>query len=205
MFRTAYTEDFMADLAHECMGLWDELEKDAGEPLRLMHGLLNFGDPKYGEGGPEGTLEGPIENLKRLGMKYTELNSEQIEAKHPFQNLPSSWKALEMPDNGVINVSLLTRTLYRLCKDLGVHLVQYAEATQIKPDPRKHAGAAWVIEGRLGSDKGTSFSPIPFSVGAQKIAITSGAFTNHVLYPSFNFTLDLDIWEMVRNLAFLQV
>ena len=48
MFRTAYTEDFMADLAVQSMTLWNELETEAGEPLRLMTGLLNFGDPKYG-------------------------------------------------------------------------------------------------------------------------------------------------------------
>lgn len=48
MFRTAYTEDFMADLAVQSMPLWGALEQDAGEPLRLMTGLLNFGDPKYG-------------------------------------------------------------------------------------------------------------------------------------------------------------
>ena len=48
MFRTAYTEDFMATLAVQSMSLWDALEKEAGEPLRWMTGLLNFGDPSYG-------------------------------------------------------------------------------------------------------------------------------------------------------------
>lgn len=55
MFRTAYTEDFMAKLAVQSMPLWDELEKEAGvagEPLELrkMNGLLNFGDKTYGVG-----------------------------------------------------------------------------------------------------------------------------------------------------------
>jgi sarcosine oxidase/L-pipecolate oxidase len=55
MFRTMYTEDFMADLAFSAIGIWEELEKDAGDSsLRLMSGLLNFGDPKYGASGPEG-------------------------------------------------------------------------------------------------------------------------------------------------------
>lgn len=48
MYRTAYTEDFMATLAVQSMSIWDELEKEAGEPLRVMSGLLNFGDPEYG-------------------------------------------------------------------------------------------------------------------------------------------------------------
>lgn len=44
MFRTMYTEDFMATLAKSSMDLWNELEADAGEQLREMSGLLNFGD-----------------------------------------------------------------------------------------------------------------------------------------------------------------
>jgi len=48
MYRTAYTEPFMAELAKQSMSVWDELEQEAGEELRMMHGLLNFGDPNYG-------------------------------------------------------------------------------------------------------------------------------------------------------------
>lgn len=47
----------MADLAKQSLDIWDELERDAGDDnLRLMTGLLNFGDPQYGAGGPEGKL-----------------------------------------------------------------------------------------------------------------------------------------------------
>lgn len=46
----------MADLAKKAMGLWDDLEKDSGTSLRLMSGLLNFGDPNFGGSTPEGQL-----------------------------------------------------------------------------------------------------------------------------------------------------
>ena len=61
----------MAKLAFDAMGMWDALEADCGDALRLMSGLLNFGDPDYGAGGPEGMfnyysrliyLEGPLDN-----------------------------------------------------------------------------------------------------------------------------------------------
>ena len=45
----------------------------------LAAGLLNFGDPNYGAGGPEGTLMGPIPNLKRLGLSYDTFTRQQIE------------------------------------------------------------------------------------------------------------------------------
>lgn len=54
MFRTMYTEDYMADLAKTSMDIWDSLERDAGESLRWMSGLLNFGDPNLGNDTPEG-------------------------------------------------------------------------------------------------------------------------------------------------------
>lgn len=79
----------MADLALEALDFWDRLEKDSGTSLRLMSGLLNFGDKNYGGNTPEGkcffvmattrqlidsiptgTLLGPIANLERLGMSY---------------------------------------------------------------------------------------------------------------------------------------
>lgn len=75
MFRTMYTEDFMADLAKDAMKLWDKLEKDSGSSLRWMSGLLNFGDKNFGGDSPEGTLMGPVPNLERLGMSYQECKS----------------------------------------------------------------------------------------------------------------------------------
>lgn len=70
MFRTMYTEEFMAKLAKKSMRFWTDLERDAGESLRWMSGLLNFGDAHMGEHTPEGTLLGPIVNLKDLNMAY---------------------------------------------------------------------------------------------------------------------------------------
>ena len=92
MFRTMYTEDYMADLAKDSIRLWNELESEAGVKLREMSGLLNFGDPTY-KTGPEGNLKDPIKNLKRLHMKYQELNVEEIMQQLPFKDLPSHFDA----------------------------------------------------------------------------------------------------------------
>ncbi|THC88621.1 hypothetical protein EYZ11_011933 [Aspergillus tanneri] len=164
MFRTMYTEDYMADLAYAAMSLWDELESDAGDDnLRLMTGLLNFGDPNYGEGGPEGTLMGPVKNLDRLNMSYK--------------------KRIFAPDNGIINVPLLVRTLYRLAQDYGAKLQQYTKVTKLEPDSE-----GWSV---------TVSRPVVYHV--QKLIITSGAYVNHVIRPSFDIQLRLDIWEMVAS------
>ncbi|KAI0338507.1 FAD/NAD(P)-binding domain-containing protein [Trametopsis cervina] len=198
MFRTAYTEDFMATLAVQSMSLWDELEAEAGEPLRMMSGLMNFGDPNYGAGGPEGTLLGPIPNLNKYNMAYTRLNRDDIQEQYPFQNLPEGWEGLDMPDNGCINVPLLLRTLHRLCTARGVDLFEYATVGQIAADTSNgYPSANWVVRGEIRDPRGVSAQARKFSFRTDKIAITAGAYVNHVLYPSFGFTLDLSIWEMV--------
>ncbi|KAM6478334.1 hypothetical protein HDV62DRAFT_371411 [Trichoderma sp. SZMC 28011] len=188
MFRTMYTEDYMADLAKEALALWDDLERDSGTPLRWMSGLLNFGDKDYGGDTPEGTLLGPIANLERLGMTYQELSAEEIEARYPFKNLDPKYIGLFAPDNGVINVQLLLRTLYKLSLDYGATAKQHTKVQAIKPS--NHSHYAWDVHAVRHETEEAVFK-------AKKIIIASGAYVNHVLKPSFDISLDLDIWEMV--------
>ncbi|CAM1507625.1 Fc.00g072660.m01.CDS01 [Cosmosporella sp. VM-42] len=190
MFRTMYTEDFMADLAKKAMDLWDNLEKDAGLSLRWMSGLLNFGDENIGHDTPEGTLLGPIDNLKRLEMTYKELTAKEIEAKYPFKNLNPEWIGLYAPDNGVINVQQLLRSLLSLAKDYGAKAKQHTKVERIVPS--KDDSSIWEVH-TLSHDK----TPAVFLT--RKLIITTGAYTNHVLKPSFGMSLDLDIWEMVAT------
>jgi len=192
MFRTAYTEDFMATLAYQSMPIWDELERASGEQLRLMSGLLNFGDPDF-RAGPEGTLLGPIPNLQRYGMRYTELNRDQIQENFPFQNLPDKWIGIDMPDNGCINVPLLLRTLHKLCEAWNVRLSEYSTVTQIVPSITGLGD--WVVTGTQKNPSGVTESK--FEYFTDKIIITPGAYVNHVLHPSFGFSLNINIWEMV--------
>ncbi|KAK2596406.1 hypothetical protein N8I77_013297 [Diaporthe amygdali] len=190
MFRTMYTEDFMADLAKEALSLWDDLEKDSGTSLRWMSGLLNFGDPNFGGSTPEGTLNGPIKNLDRLDMSYKKLKAKDIEDRYPFKNLPGDWEGLYAPDNGVINVQLLLRTLLSLAKDYGAEAKQHTRVENINPS--QDDNNIWEVH-TIRHDRDT----IVFK--AKKIIIASGAYINHVLKPSFGISLDLDIWEMVFN------
>lgn len=181
MFRTMYTQDFMADLAHDAIGLWRELETDAGEQLILMTGLLNFGDPNYASG-PEGNLLAPVKNLQRLNMPYRQLTAQQIQAEYPFTNLPSDFVGIFAPDNGCINVPLVLRTLYRLALANGAKMKSHAPVTELKVQDN---GVTVVV------DDGE-----PQTFTARKCIIASGAYTNHVLDQT-QVQLNLSIWEMV--------
>ncbi|OJD38024.1 amine oxidase (flavin-containing) [Diplodia corticola] len=180
MFRTMYTENYMANLAKKAMDLWDDLEKDAGTSLRWMSGLLNFG-----------TLLGPLPNLKRLKMSYQWLTTREIERRYPLKSLPSDWIGIYAPDNGVINVQLLVRTLLGLAKDYGATAKQHTHVVRIRR-PGAHESVGWQVETlRHNTDRVT--------YKAKKVIIGAGAYVNHVLELSFNMSLDLDIWEMVAS------
>ncbi len=181
MFRTMYTEDYMADLAKDSIGLWRELESDAGEQLIMMTGLLNFGDPSY-TGGPEGSFLGPIPNLERLHMPFRMLTANEIMAEYPFKDLPSYFEGIFAPDNGCINVPLVLRTLYRLAESYGAKLVSHAvvQDLQVRED-----GVTVTVETEELQ-----------TVTADRCIIACGAYTNDVL-ASIGLQLDLQIWEMV--------
>lgn len=181
MFRTMYTQDFMADLAKDSIGLWGELETDAAEQLILMTGLLNFGDPDY-QSGPEGNLLDPIKNLERLKMPYRTLTAAEIMSEYPFRNLPSNFVGIYAPDNGCINVPLVLRTLYRMALAYGAKLISKAPVLDLKVS---EGGVSVVAD--LGG---------PETFTAKKCVVACGAYVNDVL-ASTGVQLDLQIWEMV--------
>src|SRR6478609_49807 len=181
MFRTMYTQDFMANLAFQSIAVWRELEADAGQVLIWMSGLLNFGDPNY-RSGPEGNLTDPIRNMDRLGLPYKILNAKEIMQQYPFQRLPSNFVGVFAPTNGCINIPLLLRSLYRLAQSYGSKLRAHAEVKDFKV-----------------SEDGVSVS---FDSGememvtASKCIITPGAYINDIL-KCVGLQIDLNIWEMV--------
>lgn len=181
MFRTMYTQDFMAYLAKASIGIWRELETDAAEQLILMTGLLNFGDPNYGMG-PEGNLLDPIKNLDRLKMPYRILTAKEIMAEYPFKDLPGNFEGIYAPDNGCINVPLVLRSLYRLAQAYGAKLVSHAPVVEFDVS---EAGVSVTVD--VGECE---------TFTASRCVIASGAYTNNILEP-INVQLDLSIWEMV--------
>lgn len=183
MFRTMYTQDFMADLAFQAINLWRDLEADAGQSLIWMNGLLNFGDTNY-QSGPEGNLLAPIKNMKRLGLPFEVLTAAEIMQRNPFKDLPSSFVGVYAPTNGCINVPLLVRSLHRLCLSYGAKVVSGAKVEKLVVSANEVAV--------------TYFDGDQRTVKAGKCILTPGAYINDVL-ASLNLQLDLNIWEMVYD------
>nr|POF14367.1 putative bifunctional amine oxidase [Quercus suber] len=171
---------------------------------RARNGLRNI---PAGTKCDSGTLMGPIANLENLGMPFRKsmcltcqtillclpllVTKEDMEKEYPFKNLPEAWEGIFAPDNGVINVPLLVRTLARLAKDYGAHTQQYTEVKKLIP-VKENGEDTWKVEARVKGLEAVSFR-------ARRVIIAAGAYTNHVVQPSFNFKLKLNIWEMFAN------
>jgi len=190
MYRTMYTEEYMADFMQYAISAWNELQNEAQirEPLILKSGLLNFGDPDY-DGGPEGTLLAPKANLDRYHMQYEELKAKDIESRYPFRNLPSKFVGLYGYENGCINLPLVLRTLHSLGVKLGVEFVQWAEVS-------KMTARANGVDLNLKVKNQESGIETNFLYHVKKAALTCGTYVNRILKNSFDFELNIDIWEM---------
>lgn len=119
------------------------------------------------------------------------VNVKEIEEKWPFKNLKKDWRGVWAPDNGVINVPLLLRTLSRLAKDYGAHTRQQVKVERVERPEHKEDNWWNVVTQKTGGGTDT--------YRGRKIVMTSGAYTNQVLKQSFDLTLNIEIWEMVAN------
>lgn len=117
----------------------------------------------------------------------------EIEKSYPFKNLPDDFEGVFAPDNGIINVPLLLRTLSRLAQSYGARLLANTTVHKVRPHtmpkPLRHV---WKVET-------TSADGSPRTFIADKLVLACGAYVNDILVPSFNFHLKLDIWEMVAS------
>ena len=123
-------------------------------------------------------------------MKYQELSVKQIMEQLPFKDLPDDFKGLWAPDNGCINVPLVLRKLAELClKSKKVDILEYARVTEILSALDDVKLVAECKNASSDHSENKIFI-------ASKCAITAGAYTNHILQPSFGIKLKLEIWEM---------
>ncbi|CAG8553044.1 8812_t:CDS:2, partial [Gigaspora rosea] len=194
MFRTMYSDIDLCKLALKARDLWTELEKEANVELIKMTGLLNFGDPNY-QDGPEGNLTKPIEIMNQLNMEYQQLSSTEIMEQYPFRNLPSNFKGVFAKDNGIINVFLTLRILYKLAQKYNVELRENEEVTKLELNKENHSEDHNVIVTTIRKNviNGTQET---MTYSAKKVIITAGAYVNNVI-KSLNFQIQLCIWEMV--------
>ena len=102
------------------------------------------------------------------------VNAKEIESRFLFRTCRRRWIGLFAPDNGVINVPLLLRTLLSLAKAYGAEAKQHTHVESIRPPKTPNDSYSWEVHtNRHGKDH--------VVYKAKKIVIASGAYVNHVL------------------------
>ncbi len=91
IFRLAYPEAHWVALAEEALAGWRELERQTGETLLDLHGLIELSTA------PEATS---ADVLAARGIEHRFLGEDEVRARGVA--LPSGWVALWQPDAGVV-------------------------------------------------------------------------------------------------------
>ncbi|MFM7357240.1 MAG: FAD-dependent oxidoreductase [Sediminibacterium sp.] len=88
---------------------WAELQSHTSKNLLERVGTLWFGDPSVKS--TEGNIGEAEKALDALKVKYTKLNSKEIEQMYHFKNLPSTYEGLFQADGASIDLKATLETL----------------------------------------------------------------------------------------------
>ncbi len=175
-WRMQYSEEDLARLTVDSVGLWKDLEDRGGRRLVHRTGSLWFGDTTTSTN--EGQVTGAAEVLDRVGLPYRWLSAKQIEQEYHFARLPGTYEGFFQPDGGMVDVR---GTLWLL-----LELAQ--------------AGGARVRTGERVRELITGLGPIEIVSEtarylADYVVVAAGAFANDLLAP-LGIALELKLFEM---------
>jgi len=176
-FRIPYPDQYMVQMALDSQPYWDELQALSSVPLRDTVGTLWFGDPEVQS--TEGNIKEAMDSMDALGVPYTALTCEQIEADYRFSNLPEHYTGLFQADGASINLPATIQTLldYNQASEW-VSLLEESPVTDIQR-----------IDGVF------TVSTPSASFQARKLIIVPGPYVNNVTR-LLHFQVDATYWNM---------
>jgi monomeric sarcosine oxidase len=182
MFRIMYAPAYMAQLAEVSLAMWKEIEAASGFDILWTQPLIFYGDP-------ESTVEGNIEQMKKvltnLGVPYTWYPdpSGLLQQYPAFQTMPPDYIGLVQANSAVIRAVQSISAFADLASTAGATLLTEQLAT--------FTGVSRPYQ--VTCPAGTYSAPC--------LILCPGAWTNSALAP-FNLQLNLTIWQM--TIAYFQ-
>jgi sarcosine oxidase len=154
IFRLSYPDADYVRMAQRALGLWRDLERDAGEELLVTTGGLDAG-PLAGE---------CADSLSACGAAHEWLDPGAMAERFPGISLEGLGRALFQPDAGVCLADRTVAAQVRLAAAAGVDIREDTEVTAV----RAHDDGA-VVETSNGA------------IEADVAVVTPGAWAKHVL------------------------
>ena len=176
-FRIPYPDSYMVKMALEAEPWWDSLQGRTDKQLRDTVGTLWFGDPKVKS--TEGNIEAAEAALTQNGVKFTRLDSKQIEEQYNFRDLPANYVGLFEPKGASIDLKATLETLLQASQDSPhVTLKENSRVTRIR-----QRGQQFEVTTRHGT------------YVSRKLVLTPGPYIDEVVR-LLGFQTELIYWNM---------
>ena len=193
-WRTCYSEYNLCKLAVETSPLWDDLMSSSelnDDTILTKTGVLWFGEAEGNQ--TEGSIDGAINNLRRLEVPFDQLDKTSLFARFPFIAEAvgdiDDPTGLFVPDAGTIHVPALTEGFVKALKTFG----QAYECRERERVTSIDYTSQDVIQVLAVNDKGKSSGPYT----ARRVILTPGTYVNDVLAtltPAFPMYIKLAIY-----------
>lgn len=176
-FRLQYAQGYMAELSLASQTYWAELQGYTQKTLIRQNGSLWFGDPSLDS--QEGGIAAAEKVMDALHIPYTRLTAAQIEARFPFQNLPTDYEGFFQASGGIIDLKATEEAALDAALASGlVEIHEWEPATDMTEN-----------------GTGVTVTTAAGSYHSSRLAICAGAYVNDTMKP-LGLSLGIDIWQM---------
>jgi monomeric sarcosine oxidase len=174
IIRKTYPDGFYTALMEAAYPLWDELEREASEPLFARTGGLFFGPAEHPE------LAAIRRALKDHGVPFEELEPTACERRFPRLRLQAGEVGVFEPEAGYLRASACVRANLRLAREWGARVRERTRVDGLEP----HLGGITLV---LADGK---------SLEVDRVVVTAGAWTARLLSPhvSLPFTVTRQVY-----------
>jgi len=166
IIRLAQHQPQYAALAPAAYQAWHEVEKASGQRIVTITGGLVIEDAAHRASTRTGTrtIEGYAQLLDRFGVDYTLLEADEVTSRWPQFRFDGGERALYQPDTGIVDAGKANAVHAALGRRLGAHIVENTPVRSVKP-----------------TAAGVEVHTDEHAYLADRVVVTSGAWTNQVL------------------------
>jgi sarcosine oxidase len=133
IFRLAYAEEEYVRLAQEAFGLWRELERETGETLLELNGLLEV---------VHSLEQSTAHTLEACGVPWERLDAAEAERRYPVR-VPAEAFAVLQPDAGIVRAD---KALDAFARDLDTRYETRVQPDEVDADVVVVTAGSWVNE-----------------------------------------------------------
>ncbi|KAI6653555.1 Peroxisomal sarcosine oxidase-like [Oopsacas minuta] len=127
IIRYNYPESFYVEMMKKAYPLWSDIEKQAEVKLVEKCGGITFGHRDHVE------IRNGIESLSRENIPYSVIESDEIQKRYPFLNLPDDFVVVAEPDSGYVYARKSLKAMQKIFVSNGGTILDMHKVVGITP------------------------------------------------------------------------